>query len=80
MTLRQVTPASGAKQLAISYAVGGTAWPQNDVLLSGQVLDVIPSSPLETAIGLSNLTALAAHTTLSEQQGSNGQATSNCGV
>ena len=59
MTLRVVIPASGAAQLTISYLAGvGTGWPQTDMLRAGQVLDVLPGSPLESAIGAGNLTAL----------------------
>jgi len=52
MTLRQVTPANGAAQLTIAWDGGGS------ILTAGQVLDVPPSGPLESAIGLSNLTSL----------------------
>lgn len=80
MTLRMVTPAGGAAQVSISYAVGGqSCLPQNDVLVAGQVLDVLPGSPLETALA-GNITALSAHTTLNELQGSDKRATSNCGT
>jgi len=69
------TPVSGT-QVTVSYAVGGTAWPQTDMLTAGQVLDVIPGSPLETALG-ANITSLTATQRANELNGSDGAATSN---
>jgi hypothetical protein len=51
--MRQVTPAGGAPQLVINWDNGGM------ILTAGQVLDVPPGGPLESAIGLSNLTSLS---------------------
>jgi hypothetical protein len=77
MTLRMVTPAGGAAQVTISYAVGGQySWPQTDTLLAGMVLDVIPGSPLETALG-ANITTLSATQVRNEVNGSDGAATGN---
>ena len=54
MTVRTVTPASGA--LSMSFAWGdGT-----EILTAGQLIDVDPGSALETAIGIANLTPLNA--------------------
>lgn len=60
MTLRVVTPAGGQQQVSLSYLAGAgqMCGPEVDVLLAGQVLDVVPGSPLESAIGLGNLTAV----------------------
>jgi len=77
MTLRMVTPANGASQLSISYQPGGYDGPAVAMLTAGQVLDVIPSSPLESAIGLSNLTALTGAALVNAQTGSGSQATGN---
>lgn len=53
MTVRTVTPASGA--LSMSFAWGdGT-----EILQAGQLIDVDPGSALETAIGLANMTPLS---------------------
>lgn len=62
MTLRMVTPASGAAQLTINWDGGSS------ILTTGQVLDVPAGGTLETAIGLSNLTALTG-TALANVQG-----------
>lgn len=70
MTLRTVTPASGAAQLTIPWDNGGT------ILLAGAVLDVPPGGPLETAIGLSNLTTLS-NTVLANTQGGSDPATTD---
>ncbi len=73
MTLRVVTPSGGQRQLTISYPAGGQAcWPQTDLVRAGEVLDVIPGSALESAIGLSNLTALADGALVNAQTGSGG--------
>ena len=77
MSLRMVTPASGASQLKISYAVGGYDGPQVGMLTAGQVLDVLPGSLLESAIGLGNLTALAGPLLANALTGSDGAATGN---
>jgi hypothetical protein len=66
VTLRTVTPASGAPSLAVSWD-GGTA-----SLTAGTVLDVPPGSALETAIGVANLTPLTGAALASDQQGSGG--------
>jgi len=76
MTLRVVTPTSGAAQIGISYQPGGTAWPETDTLTAGQILDVLPGSPLETALG-SNITALTGAALTSAITGSGGQGTGN---
>jgi hypothetical protein len=77
MTLRMVTPASGAAQLSISYNPGGLNGPETDMLTAGQILDVIPGSALETAIGVTNLTTLSATMLNNALTGSDGQATGN---
>jgi hypothetical protein len=66
MTLRVVTPASGASQLTVSWDGGGT------ILAAGQVLDVPPGSALEAAIGPPNLTALTGTALAKAQAGSGG--------
>ena len=71
MTLRTVTPASGAAQLTIGWDGGGT------ILTAGQVLDVPPGGALETAIGLSNLTALSGIALGNEQGGGDPAVTAN---
>jgi hypothetical protein len=40
------------------------------MLTAGQVLDVIPGSAFESAIGLANLTGLAGQMSTTDQQGS----------
>ena len=50
MTVRIVTPASGANYLQFSYGDGV------ENLTAGQLIDVDPGSALETAIGVANLT------------------------
>jgi hypothetical protein len=72
MTLRIVTTGC-----SISY--GGTPglnWPQTDTLLAGAILDVIPGSALETALG-SNIALLSPAQLANELNGSDGQATGN---
>ena len=71
MTLRTVTPASGAAQLTINYDGGGS------VVTAGQVLDVPVGSALETAIGTSNLTALSGTALAADQGGLDPSATGN---
>lgn len=63
MTLRQVTPASGAPQLTIAWDGGGS------IVTSGQILDVPPGGPLEAAIGLANLTSLTGAALADDQAG-----------
>ncbi len=77
MTLRVVTPSGGQAQVSVSYAVGGFDGPQVDLLTAGQVVDIIPGSPLESAIGLGNLTALTGTLLNNAQTGSDGTATGN---
>ncbi len=77
MTFRMVTPSGGARQLKISYNLGGFDGPQVDMLTAGQVLDVIPGSALESAVGLSNLTSLTGPLLINAQTGSDGTATTN---
>ncbi len=77
MTLRVVTPAGGAAQVSVSYACGGYDGPQVGLLTAGQVLDVIPGSALENAIGAGNLTALTGTLLNNALTGSDGSATSN---
>ncbi len=77
MTFRMVTPSGGARQLKISYNPGGFDGPQVDMLTAGQVLDVIPGSALESAIGLGNLTALTGTLLNNALTGSDGTATAN---
>ena len=71
MTLRTVTPASGAAQITINWDNGGT------ILTAGQVLDVVPGSAHETAIGTGNLTALTGTALASDQQGCDPSVTVN---
>ena len=70
MTLRTVTPASGAAQLTI-------AWDGGAILAAGQVLDVVPGSAHETAIGTANLTALSGTALTVNVTGSDPAATAN---
>ncbi len=66
MTVRTVTPASGA--LSMSFAWGdGT-----EILSAGQLLDLDPGSALETAIGLPNLTPLNASQLATAANGGSG--------
>lgn len=53
MTVRTVTPASGALYLSFSYGDG------TEILTAGQVLDVEPGSAIEAAIGVANMTPLS---------------------
>jgi hypothetical protein len=53
MTLRIITPASGAAGISVPWDCG-TVWQP-----AGQVLDVPPGGALESAIGLANLTAVS---------------------
>jgi len=71
MTLRTVTPASGAAQLTINYDGGGMT------VTAGQVIDVPVGSPLETAIGAGNLTALTGNPLAWDQGGLDPAATAN---
>ncbi len=77
MSLRMVTPASGVKQIQVSYICGGFDGPAVGMLTAGQVLDVIPGSALESAIGLSNLTSLTGTLLNNALTGSDGTATAN---
>jgi len=77
VTLRMVTPASGARQLSISYSAGGYDGPAVGMLTAEQVLDVIPGSALESAIGTINLTPLTGTLLNNAITGSDGQATGN---
>ena len=52
MTVRTVVPASGALYLEFSYGDG------TEILTAGQILDVVPGSAVEAAIGTANLTPL----------------------
>ena len=52
MSVRTVTPASGAPYLAFGYGDG------TEHLQSGQLISVEPGSALEAAIGAGNLTDL----------------------
>ncbi len=72
-----VTPSGGQAQVSISYACGGYDGPAVGMLTAGQVLDVIPGSALEAAIGAGNLTALAGTLLNNALAGSDGSATSN---
>ena len=77
MTLRMVTPSGGQPQITVSYSTGGQdCWPQTDMLTAGQVLDVIPGSPLESALG-ANITTLTATQVGNEANGVDGAATGN---
>lgn len=71
MTLRTVTPASGAASLTINWDGGGT------VLTAGQVVDIPAGSALESAIGAGNLTALTGNALANAQIGLDPVATSN---
>jgi hypothetical protein len=71
VSLRIVTPASGAPGVSISYDCG-TVWQP-----AGVILDVPPGSPLETAIGVGNLTALTAGQQAAAISGSPPEGTSN---
>jgi hypothetical protein len=71
MTLRTVTPANGAAQLTIAYDGGGMT------VQAGQVIDVPVGSPLETAIGTTNLTALTGNQLAWDQGGLDPAATGN---
>jgi hypothetical protein len=71
VSLRTVTPASGAAQLTVNYDNGGT------ILTAGQVLDVPVGSALETAIGAGNLTALTGTALANVQTGLDPAATEN---
>jgi hypothetical protein len=63
--------------VTVSYAAGtGTGWPQTDTYLAGQILDVLPGSLQETALG-ANITALTATQRANELNGSDGAATGN---
>lgn len=66
-----MTPANGAAQITINWDNGGT------VLIAGQVLDVPPGGPLESAIGTQNLVNLAGTALTDDQQGDGGQGTDN---
>ena len=71
MSLRTVTPASGAPQLTINYDGGGMT------VQAGQVIDVPVGSALETAIGTTNLTALSGVALANDQGGLDPSATGN---
>jgi hypothetical protein len=77
MTLRTVNPASGANQLTVTWGGSPGGPPSTEVLCKGQVLDVLPGSALETAIGAGNLTALTGNTLNNDLTGSEGSATAN---
>ncbi len=71
MTLRIVTPASGAAGLAVPWD-NGQVWQ-----LAGQVLDIPPGGSLESAIGTPNLTAVGAGEQAQIVSGSDPAAASN---
>jgi hypothetical protein len=78
VTLRIITPASGGKQLLVSWDGGGsTDTPMQVLYTAGQVLDVPPGGPLESAIGLGNLTALSGQALVNCQTASVHAATGN---
>jgi hypothetical protein len=72
VTLRQVTPASGASQITITWDGG-----PGPVLQAGQILDVPAGGALEAAIGLANLTSLAGNELYAAQTGGGPAATDN---
>lgn len=71
MSVRVVTPASGANFLSFTYGDGGT-----EFLTAGQLLDVVPGSAAEAAIGTANLT-LASGQVLAEAANGGAGAVSN---
>lgn len=71
MSVRVVQPASGAAYLQFSYGDG------TEVLTRGQILDVVPGSAVEAAIGSSNLVPLTGQQLVSAQNGAEGGAVSN---
>ena len=77
MTIRTVTPASGAAQITIAWEGSPGGPPCNTTLTAGQVLDVPVGGPLETAIGLANLTTLSAAAQTANVTGSDPLATAN---
>jgi len=66
-----VTPANGAAQLTTNWDGGGS------ILTAGQVIDVPAGGALESAIGLSNLTALTGNALAYDQGGLDPYATGN---
>jgi hypothetical protein len=72
VTIRQVTPASGASQLTINWDCGQVVVP------AGTILDIPPGGALESAYGLANLTSLSGTVLTDDTQGDDpGQATVN---
>ena len=66
MTVRIVTPADGSARLAFAY---GDA---TEYLTRGQLLDVVPGSAVESAIGASNLSLPTAALLADASNGSEG--------
>jgi len=63
--------------VTVSCAVGGQdCWPQTDTRTAGQVVDVLPGSPLEAALG-ANIVPLTDPLLTNAITGSDGQATAN---
>jgi hypothetical protein len=75
MTIRTITPASGAQTLTVTQP--DDPYDTQIILLAGQVLDVEPGGPWEAAIGLANLTDLAGTTLAADQDGAGTEATEN---
>ncbi len=69
MSIRVVNPANGASVLTVASP---DAYGTPMVLQAGAVLDVVPGSAWEAAIGLSNLTPLAGTALADDQQGEGG--------
>ena len=63
MSLRVVTPASGAAQLTINWDGGSST------VCAGQVVDIPAGGALEAAYGLTNLTALTGAALANDQGG-----------
>lgn len=75
MSMRIVTPAGAAA--SVTVPAPGDPYSTPTTLPAGTVLDVVPSGAPESAIGLSNLTALTGAALATELDGSDGPATSN---
>jgi len=66
MSVRVCTPADGSGRLSFAYGDG------TEYLTRGQLIEVDPGSPLETAIGTANLSPLTGQDLVSDQQGGGG--------
>jgi hypothetical protein len=76
MSLRTITPASGASQITVSHGGSPGGPPCNATFTAGQVLDVPVGSPLEAALA-GNITTLSGAQLTNDQTGLDSAALDN---